>query len=316
MKFKSILCVVTALASIVAAAAFDEPGRIAVRKAVSAAGEKFKSATALDKKAITILPVKGDAEGYCERLLIGALVDAGKTCVVSNDEKNDERFKRVLAEIKWDEMQTTLKSIDPSTADELGHLKSTQILMEARVDVSRRGRKGRSVAELNLLAYEVKTKKYLWTANIALDDSGSAWPDPSEYNVKVVASPAGEDAAGLAALVGGAVRNEVAKFGYCVNGEGAADLELSVSFAQQVFDRSGSYVVLKGLAHARLVSKSAEGVLYEKTLEAKGKRGLGDAEAVKNLADGLSSEVKNWLGDTLEPRIFFSKHRDFGAAAR
>ena len=314
MKTTNMLCTALALVSISAIAAFDEADRGAVRKAVEEAGVRLKVASALDGKAITLLPVKGDDGGYCERLLIGAVVDAGKTCVVSNDEKNDERFKRILSEIKWDEMQTTLKSIDPKTADELGHLKSTQILLEARLDVFRRGRKRRAVAELGLLAYEVATKKYLWTANIAVDESGRGWPDPSEFNVNVDFSAA-DGAEALAGLVAGAVRNDVSAYGYHVNAEGIKDLVLSAAFAQQTFDKSGGYIVLKGVAHARITSKTGDGILYEKTFEAKGKRGLGEDEAIKNLSDELFAKMKKWLDETLEPRAFFSKHRDFEASS-
>ena len=314
MKTTNMLCTALALVSISATAAFDEADRGAVRTAVAEAKERLKAASALDGKAITLLPVKGDDGGYCERLLIGAVVDAGKTCVVSNDEKNDERFKRILSEIKWDEMQTTLKSIDPKTADELGHLKSTQILLEARLDVFRRGRKRRAVAELNLLAYEVKTKQYVWTADIAVDASGRVWPDPSEYNVKVSFAAAEDDAASIAGLAATVVRNQVAGYGYRVDADGIVDLELSSLFAQEVFDKSGEYRVLKGVARVRLASKTGDGVLYEKTFEARGKRGLGMSEAIKNLSDVLSAQIKKWVDETLEPRVFFTKHRDFEAA--
>ena len=315
MNISRILCVVAAAGALSASAAFDETERSAVRKAVSEVESAFRVAAALDGKAITLLPVKGDSEGFCERLVIGSLVKAGKTCVVSNDEKNDERFRRILSEIKWDEAQTTLKSIDPKTADELGHLKSTQILLEARVDVFRRGRKRRAVAELGLIAYEVKTKQYVWSADIAVDSSGRAWPNPSEYNVKVSFSAPGDDAASLAGLVAAKARNQVAGYGYRVDGDGAVDLELSAAFAQKVFDRSGEYVVLSGIVHAKLMSKTGDGVLYEKTFECRGGRGLGEDAAIKNLADGISAQVAKWIADTLEPRVFFSKHRDFEAAA-
>ena len=314
MNTKITVCAIAAMAALVASAAFDENERGAVRSAVSAAEARLKSAAALDGKAITLLPVRGDSDEFAESLVIGALVNAGKNCVISNDEKTDVRFKRILDEIKWDEKQATLKSIDPKTADELGHLKSTQILLEARLDVFRRGRKRRAVAELNLLAYEVKTKQYVWTADIAVDASGRVWPDPSEYNVKVSFAAAEGDAAPIAGLAATVVRNQVAGYGYRVDAEGTADLELSSLFAQEVFDKSGEYVILKGIARARLASTTGEGVLYEKTFEARGKRGLGMSEAIKNLSDVLSDQIRKWVDETLEPHVFFAKHRDFEAA--
>ena len=314
MKMKLIVCALAATATIAASAAFEEPERNAVRKSVNAVETMLKSDKTLNGKAITVLPVKGDAEEYCERLLVGALVSAGKTCVVSNDEEKDARFKRILKEIKWDELQTTLKSIDPKTADELGHLKSTQILLEARLNLFRRGRKRRAVAELNLLAYEVSTKQYVWTANIALDESGRGWPDASEYNVKIDFKGAG-DAAGLAAIAASVTRNVVAGYGYRVNADGPADLALTANFTRDTFDRSGSYLVFKGAANVRLASCVGDGVLYEQPFTAKGMRGLGETEAERNLAAKLDEKLVKWLDDTLKPAVFFAKHRDFAAAA-
>ena len=314
MKAKLIVCALATTAVLAVSAAFDESERNAIRKSVAAAEASLRAAKSLDGKAITVLPVKGDPDGYCNRLVIGALVNAGKTCVVSNDEKKDERFKRILKEIKWDEMQTTLKSIDPRTADELGHLKSTQVLLEVRLDLFRRGRRRRAVAELNFLAYEVSTKQYVWTADIALDESGRAWPDASEFNVKVDFSGS-DEAAALAALSAVKVRNAVAGYGYRVNGEGVTDLSLSAKFAQQTFDRSGEYLVLKGMAVVRLSSRTGEGILYEKTFSARGKRGLGAEEALRNLAENLDGQLVKWLDETLKPAVFFSKHRDFAAAS-
>ena len=314
MKAKSIVCALAAMAALAASAAFDDLERNAIRKSVAAVETMLKSAKPLDGKAITVLPVKGDADEFCERLFIGALVSAGKTCVVSNDEKKDERFKRILNEIKWDEQQTTLKSIDPRTADELGYLKSTQLLLEVRLDLFRRGRKRRAVAELNVLAYEVKTKQYVWTANIALDDSGRAWPDVSEFNVKVdVSSSAG--AARLASLSAVEVRNAVAGYGYRVNAEGDADLELTVKFGQETFDRSGGYLVLNGTVSARLSSQTDKDILHEATFSKKGGRGLGEEAAVRNLSGAVSGELVKWLDETLKPAVFFAKHRDFAAAS-
>lgn len=313
MKTKLIVCVLAATVAIAASAAFDDAERSAARKVIAAAEAKLRSAGAIDGKAITLLPVKGDDDGYCERLIVGALVNAGKVCVVSNDEKKDERFKRILNEIKWDERQTTLKSIDPSTADELGHLKSTQILMEARLVITRRGRRGRkrrAVAELDLLAYAISTKQYVWTAHIAIDDAGRGWPDPAEFNVKV--SFAGEKSAeSVAALVASKVRNAVAGYGYRVNADGGDDLALTLSFTKEEFDKSGGYFVYRGKAAARLASRVGDGILYEKVFSAKGSRALGELEASQNLADALAAQVLKWLDETLAPRAFFAKHTDF-----
>ncbi len=310
MKVKSIICAVATMATLVSIAAFDDAEKSAIRKSVSAAEAKLKTAAVLDGKAITLLPVKGDSDEYCERLVIGALVNAGKTCVVSNDEKADERFKRILKEIAWDERQTTLKSIDPRTADELGHLKSTQILLEARLDVVRRGRKRMAVAELDLLAYAIKTKQYVWTAHVAVDGTGRVWPDPADFNVKIDFKGR-NDATGVAAIAESVARNAVAGYGYRVNAEGKGDLALSATFVRETFDQSGGYLVYNGSANVRLASATGDGVLYEKTFTAKGARGLGAAAAERNLADAIDLQIVKWLDETIAPRAFFARHPDF-----
>ena len=130
MKKRVVIFCALALISPVVASAFDAQEKEALRVVADVTEKGLRGAGELDGKAITILPIKGDQDGYFERLLIGAFVKAGKTCVVGNDEKGDVRFKRILGEIKWDERQTTLKSVDPATIDVLGRLKSTQMLIE------------------------------------------------------------------------------------------------------------------------------------------------------------------------------------------
>lgn len=313
MNVKRILCAVSVAASLAAQAAFDADAKSAVRKSAAELEAKLKAAPALNGRAITLLPVKGDEDGYCERLLIGAFVNAGKTCVVSNDDKKDERFVRILKEIAWDERQTTLKSIDPKTVDELGRLKSTQILVEARVDISRRGRKREAVAELDLLAYEIVTKQYVWTAHVAVDPSGRARPDPADFNVKV-SSGGSKGAEGIAANVSAAVRDAVAGYGYRVNAEGKADFALTLAFTRETFDQSGGYFIFNGEAKARLASRTGDGILYEKTFAAKGRRGLGEKEAARNLAEELNGKLLKWLDETLAPRVLFAKHPGFANA--
>lgn len=310
MNVKMMLCAMSVAVSLVSQAAFDAGTKNAVRKSAAEVEAKLKAAPVLDGKAITLLPVKGDEDGYCERLLIGAFVNAGKTCVVSNDDKKDERFIRILKEIAWDARQTTLKSIDPKTVDELGRLKSTQILLEARLDISRRGRKQVAVAELDLLAYEVATKQYIWTTHVAVDPAGRTWPDPADFNVKVTLAGT-KDAEGVAAKSAAVVHNAVAGYGYRVNAETKADLALALSFTRETFDKSGGYLVFKGGVKARLASCSGDGILYEKAFTAKGRRGLGEEEASLNLAEALNAQLLKWLDETLAPRVLFLKHPEF-----
>jgi len=307
MNIRAIGCVLVAMGVMAASAEFSSADKAAVRKAIESATAEFGGAAKLKGKAITVLPVHGDSQGYCEERLIGALVKSGLTCVISNDEKKDLRFKEILKTIKWDERQTTLKSLDAKTIDELGHLKSTQVFLEARIDIARVGRKQRPVVELNLLAYEVSTKQFVWAGDIVQDERGKRWPDVSEVGVKVVFK-GGE---GMSDLIAAAVRNEIAGYGYRVNGEGKADLLLTVALELEPFDDSGEYFVFKGEAKTRLASCAGDGVLYEKTFDAKGKRGLGERAAAKNLADEITKQVREWLNETLAPKQLFKRHPDF-----
>lgn len=309
MKTRLAICaVMVALSSF---ASLSENAKVAVRSVVDLAEKRIAEASVLGDKAITILPVKGDEDGYCERLLTGAFIKAGRTCVISNDEKNDERFRRILKEIMWDERQTMLKSIDPATADEIGRLKSTQILIEARLDISYRGRKKRAFAELNLLAYSIETKQYIWTVNLAFEEARTgAAPTASDFNVEVAVN-AEEEANGVSGIVSSDIRNAVAGYGFKVNAEGEKDLVLKVAFTRETFDKSGEYYIFKGAARARLTAAHGDGILYEKTFEAKGARGLGVAEADRNLARELSIKILTWLDETLAPRALFIRHPDF-----
>jgi hypothetical protein len=78
-----------------------------------------------------------------------------------------------------------------------------------------------------------------------------------------------------------------------------------------MFDRSGEYYVYKGSAKARLSAVNGDGILYEQRFSVKGTRGLGKVQAQSNLAKSLGEDLKRWIAQTLEPRSFFAKHRDF-----
>jgi hypothetical protein len=114
----------------------------------------------------------------------------------------------------------------------------------------------------------------------------------------------------VSAFAAAVVRDTVAGYGYRVDAGDKPALALSAAFTRETFDKSGEYLVFKGTARARLASMKGDGVLYEKTFSAKGRRGLGEAAAARNLAEELSSQLTKWLGETLEPRVFFAKHPD------
>ena len=278
----------------VALLAFDAKEKEALRALAAKSESALRTANALDGKAITLLPVRGDADGYFERLLVGAVVSAGKNCVVCNDEKN-ERFRRILDEINWDERQTTLKSVDPATIDRLGRLMSTQVFLEAVLDVEKKGEKEVSV-ELNLLAYAIETKQYIWSVNIAdgtvertktIGQSEPTVPSPDAVRVNVSTRP------GLAPIVAHQVsaeaRNALAKAGYVVDGKDDPDVVVSVSAGREVHDRSGEWLVYKGAVRLQTEIRGSKPRFMA---------GLGESDVEKNLADALVPGVAAWVKDS------------------
>ena len=290
-----------ALMSSFAATAFDAREKDALRVVAKAVEDGLRGVKELDGKAITILPIKGDRDDYFGRLMIGAFVKAGKTCVVSNDEQNDARFKRILEEIKWDERQTTLKSVDPATIDALGKLKSTQMLIECVLDIVKKDEK-QTLVELNILAYAIETKQYVWSANVydgtfapvkTISSSAASLAEAAQVRVSV------RDGGGEARLVADealrAVRNALAAEGYAVDGREPADVEVVVSATRSTFDKTGSWFVYEG--ELRLQTRIKGGkprFMAEKVVRGKGKRGLGEKEAELSLADKLAGEAGAW----------------------
>ena len=278
----------------------------------------FRSARPLDGKAITLLPVRGDEGGFVEEMILEALIKSGQKAVISNDEVNDQRFKRVLKEIRWDEIQTHLASVDPATVDELGHLKSTQILVEGRLDVQRRGgllQQPREFgAELNLLAYEVKTKQYVWVCRfvLPLPEDGAVhageWQSairiseiPGPRLVRVgTASTCGHGADLVSDRLETFMRGMLADMGYWVDSRATPDFVLSLHTEQETFDESGEWIVYDGTVKARLhFIGEAPRLLGETDIDARGARGLGEVQASRNLADALEEDLSAWVKDHL-----------------
>jgi len=306
MKKTVLACLVVLVSAMTASAAFDDSDKAVLRKSADQLETRLRAATVLEGKSLTLLPVGGDCEGYVERLLLGAFVNAGHTCVVSNDEKTDARFKRILKELRWDEAQVSLKSVDPGTIDELGKLKSTQVLIEARVAVARNVRRRKSTAEVNLLAYAIATKQYVWSVNLVVDEKGAV-VFPSAKSAKVVVNPSSLNVAvrpyrGDAVLdefVLPAVRGELVRLGYTVEGYRTPDVLFSFTTSKSVFDKAGDWYLYDGNVHAvvqRLKNGTSEDkrLIAEKTFEAHGPRGLGDRQAAKNIASSLAGELIGW----------------------
>lgn len=339
---KSLMPTVLAAATLFAhAAPFDAGEKALLRNIAAQTQQKLKKAAALDGKAVTLLPVHGDADGYMERLLLGAVVGAGRTGVISNDEKNDARFKRILADIRWDETQRRLSSVDPATIDELGRLKSTQVLMEARLDTTRTdadaatGRPAFTTAELNLLAYAVATKQYVWSANIVLSDEPAPPEPPPELPGPVVSAAvaplhaavvcrADEAAARASDLLDTTLRGTLASLGYVLDGAHAPDITVETDLSKTTFDKTGGWFVYAGSLKLKAsVCGATARLLGETSLAARGARGLGEPQADRNLADALGEQANGWLkrvltGDLVgfEAAVFSVRTTDPAAAEK
>lgn len=324
-----------ALAALVAAAvpawAVSFAERDVAKKAVGEAQAELAGAEILRGKAITLLPVHGDEEGYLEELLLHSMVKSGLTAVIPNDER-DARFRRILKEIRWDEEQMRLETVDPETIDELGHLLSTQVLLEGRLMKSRlpvmRDRKGRPVGwagadgagavemELHLFAYEIRTKRYVWSM-VAAAKEEPAGPDggpeergpsfrwfvdetavPLNAGVKVEnRGGAGRVADELETWIAG----RLADLGYRLETGKDDDLTLTLEVESEVYDRTGEYETHRGELKATLEARGTESrLLGTQGFNAKGKPGEGAAGA-RNLAYDLEEQLGAWLKRTLDP---------------
>ena len=308
MNKMMILSVVAATLAMSARAEFEADAKKALRETAVQAEAKLKAADALGKKAITLLPVKGDDAGYFENLLVGAFVNAGRTLVVSNDEAKDERFKRILGEIKWDEKQTTLKSVDPATIDALGKLKSTQVFVEARLEVTKR-KNGKVAVELNLLAYEIETKKFVWSVNLAPDGQAATG---LKIRAKVETTYNGKASGDAAVLLNTEVKQQLVDLGYVVDGVEKPDVVVKLVVLRTTFDSTGSYLVYDGTVQIEATAQGSEKrLLGKQVLSARGARGLGELAADKNLIVKLAEKTGTWAKETLSPAALRVKHPEF-----
>ena len=283
--------------------AFTDAEKTAVRREMVQAEAAFRTATALNGKALTLLPVRGDEQAFAEELLIGALVKAGKTVVVSDDNQKDARFKAILKEIRWDERMTTLGAIDPATVDLLGKLKSTQILMEAKLDFDRSKR--HPAATLSLLAYAIETKQYVWSADL-VPEAKPAGVLPSVFvrpakvplAVAVVSKGASAQVAeGLAVALRAAILKE--NLGV-LDGTRAPEVTVMLDTATSTFDKTGSWFVLEGATKIDVkMAGDAARRLGTTEISARGARALGQPEAAKTLVAALDKEVSPWVKNVL-----------------
>ena len=327
-------CFMFALAALAAApapadrapAAFGSLEKQALRSAAAEVAAALRKTDGLSGKAVTLMPVRGDRDGYAERLLVGALVNAGMTVVVPNDE-NDPRFRKILQEIKWDGRQVRLGSIDPATVDELGRLRSTQVFVEAAVDLKRSapGENPSAEAELDVLAYAIATKSYVGAANKVCKAEKPVAPPPPPppkawtetaavckivpARVKISTKVRDSESFPLADRIDTAVRGALSKAG-CLVDIGAeardavvlADAVVVLEVSRTVYDKSGEYEVHEGKVDVSVIKTASGGAaLAGKTsVEERGARKLGPAAADRDLAGKLEGPVVAWLKKTVE----------------
>lgn len=92
-----------------------------------------------------------------------------------------------------------------------------------------------------------------------------------------------------------AMKNELSCAGYVVDGPGEPDIVITATGNRNVFDRTGKSAVYEGSLRLYAEAKGKSPFfIEEKTLSAKGKRGIDDAEAEKFLADALVQPVGAW----------------------
>ncbi len=323
-----------ALAAVAAvpARAFTHAERGVARTVAEEAKSRMDGAAGLGGRAVTLLPVHGDTDAYLESLLLDAGVQAGLKMVVAND-TSDARFKRILREIRWDEDQKRLETVDPETIDELGHLLSTQVLLEGRLATSRRpvkkSRSGRAVGpagedgeglvemELQLFAYEIATKRYVWSANVSaaeapeetgepgakrgVSDSGPyALEEPCPLNVGIQVTAA-EGAERVADELETWLRGRLADQGYRVDTGKDDDLVLEAEVEAARYDRTGEWETWKGAMKVSAgLCGAGERLLGTANFPAKGKPGV-EIAGQRNLAYEMEAQLAPWLKRTLDP---------------
>ena len=319
MKFLAVF----AMAAAAAGAAFADCGKFndlekeAVRKAAAEIAASLRKSDKCSGRAVTLLPVNGDKDGYAERLLTGALVNSGMTVVMPNDE-NDVRFKRILASIKWDGRQVKLGSVDTSTVDELGRLRSTQVFIEAVLDIKSEEKSAK--ADLHVLSYVVATKSYLDAANGVGNAEAPAEPPPPPprkawtetavqneivpLRVKVDTRAKDAESEGVARRLDTAVRGALAKLGFRLAGEGCDaktvaldDVTVTLDVGRSVFDKAGEYEIHEAKVDLSAVKKAGAGTLLVGTavFDERGDRKLGSFAADRSLAEKLEGPAVEWL---------------------
>lgn len=140
--------------------AFTEDVRQALKGAADKAQSSIASSRIASDQAVSVFFIEGDRGGYVETLVRDAVLAAGRTYVVPNDDEN-RLLQKIYSEIEFDERKEGM--VSPRTVERVNaaSLKSTQVLVYGNVwtvvDNDRY-----VLVEISLGAYSIATKEFLW----------------------------------------------------------------------------------------------------------------------------------------------------------
>ncbi len=147
-----------------AVTAFPEDVRQALKGAADKACASIAASRIAPSQAVSVFFIEGDdASGYVSTLVRDAVVGAGRTYVVPNDDDN-RLLQKIYSEMAFDERK--VGAVDAKTVERIndGLLKSTQVLLYGTVwtvvDNDRY-----TLVEMSLGAYSIATKEFLWAGS-------------------------------------------------------------------------------------------------------------------------------------------------------
>lgn len=135
--------------------------RQAMRMAVADARQVMEVSCLKELGPISLLPLKGDQNGYLEGLLKNSISEAGLTYV---EGKEDPLWNDILQEVEWSERKSDI--LDQVTLVKFGKLKATKVLLYGALrEASVQGQ--RVFVEIELHASSVETKQHVWGGTFA-----------------------------------------------------------------------------------------------------------------------------------------------------
>ncbi len=143
-----------------ATAPFTEDTRQALKGAAEKARDSLAASRIAPGQAVSVFFIEGDANGYVASLVRDAMLAAGRTYVVPNDDDN-RLLQRIYSEMEFDERKDGM--VNPKTVERIdaASLKSTQVLVYGNVWTVVENERY-VLVEMSLGAYSVATKEFLW----------------------------------------------------------------------------------------------------------------------------------------------------------